>query len=287
MEIVHTILEVREKIKAAKKLGKTVGFVPTMGFLHEGHLSLVESSKEKTDYQVMSIFVNRIQFNNPGDFSNYPKDLIRDFELAEKAGVDLMFAPDEDEMYDDNLTHVDVDVLTANLCGAHREGHFQGVFTVVSKLFNIVLPDVAVFGQKDIQQVVSIKKMVEDLNFPVEIVVAPIVRESDGLALSSRNKHLSKDERERALVIYKSLKVAEDLLNSGELNSEIIKKAIEQELLKGSPDSIDYISVVSYFDLSYVENIEEQSVIAIAANFGETRLIDNMIVEVDIEDGEI
>ena len=281
MEIVHSIIEVREKIKEAKKAGKEIGFVPTMGFLHDGHLSLIEKSKKETQFQVMSIFVNRIQFNDPSDFSKYPKDLERDFKLAESAGVNLMFVPDENEMYDNNLTFVDVNLLTDNLCGSHREGHFRGVFTVVSKLFNIVQPDVAVFGQKDIQQVVSIQKMVKDLNFPVKIIVAPIIREEDGLALSSRNKHLDDNQRNRGLYISKSMKKAEELINSGEKNSKIIVEKIKEELEKGEPNSIDYISVVLYSDLSLVESIEEKSVIAIAAYFGETRLIDNMIVDVE------
>lgn len=193
MDIVKNIHEVREKVGAARRQGKRIGFVPTMGYLHEGHLGLVRESAKSTQYQVMSIFVNRIQFNDPKDFATYPKDLERDFDLARSAGVDLMFVPDEGEMYRDNLTYVDVKTLTDNLCGAHRPGHFRGVFTVVSKLFNIVQPDVSVFGQKDIQQVVSIQKMTRDLDFPIEIVIAPIIRENDGLAMSSRNKHLNPD----------------------------------------------------------------------------------------------
>jgi pantoate--beta-alanine ligase len=284
MEVVHTIKDVRNHVNAAKKAGKKVGFVPTMGFLHLGHLSLVEVSKQHSQYQVMSIFVNRIQFNDPDDFSGYPKDLVRDMELAEKTGVDLLFIPDENEMYHDNLTFVDVKNLTENLCGACRPGHFKGVFTVVSKFLNIVQPDVSVFGQKDIQQAVSLEKMALDLNFPVRMIIAPIVREADGLAMSSRNKHLDPEERERALALSRSLKRAEELLQSGQRKSADIAKEMEAVLLEGKPEKIDYISIVGYHDLQRVEAITGKSVIAVAAFIGTTRLIDNMII--DLEGGE-
>ena len=193
MEIVHEIKKVREAVKNAKKKGQLIGFVPTMGYLHDGHISLVRIARENSDYIVMSIFVNKLQFNDPNDFNCYPKDIERDIEMAEKVGVDLIFIPDDKEMYQNNLTTVNVDLLTENLCGACRPGHFKGVFTVVSKLFNIIQADIAVFGQKDIQQAVSIEKMVHDLNFPLKIIIAPIIRESDGLAMSSRNKNLSEN----------------------------------------------------------------------------------------------
>jgi pantoate--beta-alanine ligase len=181
-------------------------------------------------------------------------------------------------MYRNALTTVDVSMLTDNLCGAHRPGHFKGVFTVVSKLFNIVQPDLAVFGQKDIQQAVSIEKMVFDLNFPVQIILAPIIREKDGLAMSSRNKHLNHQHRADALVLSASLKRAEELIQSGERNIEKIKSEMESIIVKGNPDRIDYISAVRYEDLSYIDRIEEKSVIALAAFWGTTRLIDNMII---------
>ncbi len=177
MLIVHTIKEARDHLASARSAGNRVGFVPTMGFLHPGHISLVETSRKYSDYQAMSIFVNKIQFNDKKDYESYPRELERDFEMARKAGVDLMFVPDDEEMYDNRLTYVDVDMLTEHLCGAHRPGHFRGVYTVVSKLFNIIQPQVSVFGQKDIQQAVTIEKMVRDLNFPVEIIIAPTVRE--------------------------------------------------------------------------------------------------------------
>ena len=280
MEVVHTIDEIRKLVSEAKSSGKKVGFVPTMGFLHKGHLSLVEESKKSSEYQVMSIFVNKIQFNDLKDYNSYPKDLEKDFKLAREAGVDLMFVPDDGEMYRNNLTSVDVDLLTENLCGGHRPGHFKGVFTVVSKLFNIVQPDVSVFGQKDIQQAVSLEKMVLDLNFPLKIVIAPIIREDDGLAMSSRNKHLNPDERSRALAINKSMRKAEELLSSGERKAEIIIDEMKKVIEASDPDSIDYISVVKYNDLSKVDTIEEKSVIAVAVFYGTTRLIDNMIVDI-------
>ncbi len=280
MKIAHTIEEVRAEVGKARRGGKRIGFVPTMGYLHAGHLSLVEISKRHSDYQTMSIFVNRIQFNDPKDFEKYPVDLERDLELARGAGVNLVFVPDEKEMYRGRLTYVDVDTLTTQLCGAHRPGHFRGVYTVVSKLFNIVLPDVAVFGQKDIQQAVSIEKMVFDLNFPLAIIIAPTVREEGGLAMSSRNKHLSGDERARALCIVKSLRKAEELIASGERDTHTITEAMHAIIETGKPQGIDYISAVAYADLQPIGRLAEKSVIAVAAYFGGTRLIDNMIVDI-------
>jgi pantoate--beta-alanine ligase len=280
MERVSRIEELRRIIKEEKMKGRRIGFVPTMGFLHRGHLSLVEESRKHSGYQVMSIFVNKIQFNDKSDFNSYPRDLENDSRLAEDAGVDLLFTPEDSEVYEDNLTSVHMEKLTDNLCGAYRPGHFDGVFTVVSKLFNMVQPDVSVFGQKDIQQAVSIEKMVMDLNFPVEIIIAPIIREDSGLAMSSRNKHLSTGERERALTIYRGLCKAEERLKSGIRETEVIIKEIEKVLVEGNPDRVDYISVVDYHSLDFINRVEKKSVIAVAAFFGSTRLIDNMIVEV-------
>ncbi|HOO71664.1 MAG TPA: pantoate--beta-alanine ligase [Spirochaetota bacterium] len=279
MEIVKKIDVLRLRINRARKDGKRIGFVPTMGYLHRGHLSLVDESKKYSDYQVMSIFVNRIQFNDPKDFSSYPVDLERDFDLARGVGVDLIFLPDEDEMYRNNLTFVDVATLTDNLCGAHRPGHFRGVFTVVSKLFNIVQPDVSVFGQKDIQQAVSIQKMVDDLNIPVRIIIAPIIREDDGLAMSSRNKHLNPVQRKNALVLNRSLGRARDRIMAGEKDFSVIRNEMEQLIMKGEPEKIDYISAVRFNDLALCDRIDEKSVIAVAVFFGTTRLIDNMIID--------
>jgi len=279
MKIVNKIDDVRAEIKAAKKENKRIGFVPTMGFLHQGHISLVKIARENSEYIVMSIFVNKLQFNDLNDFNGYPKDLERDMAMAEEGGVDLLFLPDDKEMYQNNLTTVDVNLLTDNLCGASRPGHFKGVFTVVSKLFNIVQPDVALFGQKDIQQVVSIEKMVFDLNFPIKIIVAPIVREKDGLAMSSRNKHLNDKHRKDALALSRSLQACRKLVESGERDVIIITDTIRSVIQEGSPDSIDYVSMVKYEDLSYIEKLEGKAVIAVAAFWGSTRLIDNMIID--------
>ncbi len=281
MKVVKTITEVRGHVGRARGAGKRVGFVPTMGFLHRGHLSLVEEAMKYSEYQVMSIFVNRIQFNDPSDFSSYPQDLDRDFRLAEETGVDLVFLPDEDEIYRNHLTYVNVETMTENLCGAYRPGHFRGVYTVVCKLFNIVQPDVSAFGQKDIQQAVSVEKMVLDLNFPVKIIIAATIREDDGLAMSSRNKHLDPVQRKDALALYRSLARAEELVKGGERESVVFEKEMKEIMEKGNPDKIDYISVVRYSDLSLVERITEKSVIACSAYFGTTRLIDNMIVELE------
>lgn len=279
MKVVHKIEEVRQAVSKARSMGKKIGFVPTMGYLHEGHLSLVDIARENSSFIVMSIFVNRLQFNDQGDFKNYPKDIDQDIKVAEEAGVDLIFMPDDSEMYRNNLTHVNVDRVTLNLCGAHRPGHFEGVFTVVSKLFNIVQPHVAVFGQKDIQQAVSIEKMVSDLNFPLSIIIAPTIREDDGLAKSSRNKHLSSEERKNAVAIFRSLKKAEESLVEGERDVEKLASIMLEEINSGNPDSIDYVSAVSYDDLSAIDKITGKSVIAVAASWGTTRLIDNMIID--------
>ncbi len=279
MKTTHTIEETRKIISQQKKAGKGIGFVPTMGYLHEGHLSLVNISKKYTGFQVMSIFVNKIQFNDKSDYENYPRETDRDLKLAEGAGVDLVFMPDDAEMYSDRLTYVDINLLTDHLCGAHREGHFRGVFTVVSKLFNIIQPDVAVFGQKDIQQAVSIEKMAYDLNFPIKIIIGPTMREKEGLAMSSRNKHLSAEQRTRALAIFRSLRAAENLIKAGEINCAAILNKMQNIINEGKPEKVDYISITSYAKLQPADKIEEKSVIAIAAYFGATRLIDNMIVE--------
>ncbi len=279
MNTAKTIAQVRNKIRTARKEGGKIGFIPTMGYLHDGHLSLVKISKKIADYTVMSIFVNRLQFNNPSDFKTYPRELQRDLDMAKKAGVDLMFLPDDSEMYSDHHTYVDVDIMTRHLCGAHRPGHFKGVYTIVSKLFNIVQPDIAVFGQKDIQQVITIEKMARDLNFPVKIIIAPTIREKEGLAMSSRNKHLNDQDRKDALSIYNSLRAAEEIIMSGETSSDKIILKMKEIVAMGKPQKTDYISIVGYDKLQPVETIKEKSVIAVAAYFSNTRLIDNMIIE--------
>ncbi len=285
MEIVHSINEVREKIKNIKLSDKKVGFVPTMGFLHQGHLSLVEISKEETQYQVMSIFVNKTQFNDTKDFDSYPKDLERDFELAKDVGVDLMFVPNDKEMYQNNLVYVDIDGLTETLCGATRPGHFRGVLTVVSKLFNIVQPDVSVFGQKDIQQAICIDKMVNDLNFQTKMVIASTKREEDGLAMSSRNKLLTSEERKNSVAVYKSLKLTEELLKSGERDCSKIINSIQDIQKLYHAGKVDYISFVDYNTLSVIDKITGKAILALAVYFGQPRLIDNMII--DFENGDV
>lgn len=279
MKIVNTIKDLRNEINEQRRNNKTIGFVPTMGYLHEGHLSLVGISRQHSDYQVMSIFVNKMQFNDPKDYTTYPRDYDRDFALAKDAGVDLIFLPDDSEMYQNRLTYVDIEMMTDHLCGATRPGHFRGVLTVVSKLFNIVQPDVSVFGQKDIQQAVIIQKMVKDLDFPVTIIVAPIIREPDGLAMSSRNVHLKGNDRTNAVVIYKSLQKAEELIKQGVVQSHTLIPAITDIITSGKPKKIDYVSVVDYETLQPIETLKDKSVIAVAAFFGPTRLIDNMIIE--------
>lgn len=280
MKTVKTIKEVRQCVAEARAAGKTVGFVPTMGYLHEGHISLVTVSRNLADYNVMSIFVNRMQFNDANDFERYPLAPERDAEMAEAAGVDLLFMPNESEIYTDRRAYIDIEKITDNLCGLSRPGHFRGALTVVGKLFNIVSPDIAVFGQKDIQQAVAIDKMVEDLNFPIKIIIAPIVRDENGLALSSRNKHLTADEKTRALSLSKSLKKAQELLQAGERSWKVIQSEMDKVILSVNPTMVDYISLVSYKELQLLTEVTDKCVIAVAVFFGSTRLIDNMIVEI-------
>lgn len=280
METVHTIEDVRKHVAKARSQGKRVGFVPTMGYLHEGHLSLVDLCKKKSGYQVMSIFVNPMQFNVQADFQAYPREHERDSALARDRGVDLMFIPEDDEMYRERLAYIDMEQMTDHLCGSARPGHFRGVFTVVAKLFNIVQPDVSAFGQKDVQQALSISKMVDDLDFPVEIIIGPTIREEDGLAMSSRNKYLTPDQRNRAVVISQGLKKAEELVRSGERNGAVLRKAVEEVILTGGDLEIDYISTVDAATLSPVDQLPDRFVVAVAVFFGMARLIDNMIVTI-------
>lgn len=278
MKIVTTISEVRNEISIARKNGNTISFVPTMGALHNGHLSLLSAARNEGTFVVMSIFVNRIQFNDQTDFAKYPRNDAQDIELAQSNGCDLLFIPAESELYNNQSTFVIPEKLDNHLCGASRSGHFRGVCTVVAKFFNIVQPDCAVFGQKDIQQIRILAKMVDDLHFPIRLVTAPTKREADGLAMSSRNIHLSEDDRKKALSIYKSLCTAKLLISSGESKSNIIIKTIEDIIVSGGSDKVDYISIVDYEMLQPIERIDKDSVIAIAAFFGHTRLIDNMII---------
>lgn len=280
MIICKRISEVREILKGQREKGSRISLVPTMGYLHRGHLTLVEEAKRDGAFVVMTIFVNPLQFGPKEDFSSYPRDLERDAKLAEEAGVDILLNPEVEEMYPSkNLTHVEVGELGDSLCGASRPGHFRGVTTVVSKLFHIVQPDRAYFGQKDFQQYLIIRRMVRDLNFPIEIIAVPIVREEDGLALSSRNVYLSPEQRTEALVLNRSLQAAEEWIRDGERRAEVIEERIKEKIRSESSGEIDYVEIRSAETLGKAIDINELVVIALAVRFGATRLIDNKIVE--------
>lgn len=278
MNIVKTIMEARNQVKAWKKEGYSIALVPTMGYLHEGHASLITRAAKENEKVVVSIFVNPIQFGPNEDLASYPRDLAKDSILCENAGADLIFAPEVFEMYCiDAATTVSVKELTTGLCGAKRPGHFDGVCTVVSKLFNIISADKAYFGEKDAQQLAVIKRMVRDLNFDIEIVGCPIVREDDGLAKSSRNTYLSSTERQAALVLSKSLNRAKDMLTSGEKSTKLLKSIIKKQLDSEALAKIDYIEVVDALSLNDIEFVNKPILIAIAVFIGKTRLIDNFI----------
>lgn len=282
MIISGSVQETREVIGNWKKRGFSVGLVPTMGYLHPGHISLIERARKENDMVVVSIFVNPIQFGPNEDLDKYPRDMAHDREVCEKAGAELIFAPEPSEMYpSENLVFVDIKELGNGLCGAKRPGHFRGVCTVVSKLFNIVLPDRAYFGEKDAQQLAIIRRMVKDLNFGTEIVSCPIVREPDGLAMSSRNLYLSPEERKAALSLSRSLSAAKELMRKGEKDSVKIREAIVAGISAEPLVKIDYAEIVDSADLSPVEKIEKPVLAAAAVYFGKTRLIDNFTFEGD------
>ncbi len=276
MILVKTINEVRQQIKKWKSEGKTVGFVPTMGYLHEGHASLIEKSVKENDKTVVSIFVNPMQFGPSEDLESYPRDLDRDCDLCRKLGADIVFNPESDEMYRENFcTYVDMSVLTEELCGLSRPVHFRGVQTVVMKLFNIVTPDRAYFGQKDAQQLAIIKKMVTDLNMDIEIIGCPIIREEDGLAKSSRNTYLSKEERQAALVLSRSLKKGKELVEGGAKNAAAVIDVIKREIMAEPLAEIDYVKIVDSLTMQPLDVIDRPILCAIAVRIGKTRLIDN------------
>ena len=278
VKLITDIKEMKQVAKSLKQEGKSIGFVPTMGYLHRGHISLVECSKNDNDITVLSIFVNPTQFGKGEDFDKYPRDLERDLKIADDAGVDFVFAPDEKQMYpSDYATYVIQERLTDKLCGAFRPGHFKGVLTVVNKLFNIVQPDRAYFGEKDYQQLVVIKQMVKDFNMDVEIVGCPLVRESDGLAMSSRNKYLSEEERQAALSLSKALFLAKELFEKGETNPEKIKAEMKNLILQHPQvGQIQYIEIVHPKTLEPKEKVEKGDRILLAVYVGDTRLIDNI-----------
>lgn len=282
MEVIRKIINIRDKIKEYRLNGKKIGFVPTMGYLHEGHLSLVKQIREKADIVVMSIFVNPIQFGPNEDFDKYPRDFERDEALAKEAGVDIIFYPEVAEMYPSEiLSYVNVEKVSDYLCGAKREGHFKGVSTVVLKLFNIVKPDFAIFGMKDAQQVRVIEKMVEDLNVDVEIVRGEIIREKDGLAMSSRNKYLNQDERQNALALRESLLFAKEIIAAGEKNAEtVVQKVSEAIMKKCSTAVIDYVEIVEFSTMQPVRELSGEILIAEAVFIGKTRLIDNVLLKI-------
>ena len=278
MKIVGTVKEVREQEKEWKKQGLSVGFVPTMGYLHEGHKSLMDAARKGNDKVVVSIFVNPMQFGPTEDLATYPRDLDHDAALCESAGVDLIFHPEPEEMYEkDFCSFVDMTGLTEGLCGKTRPIHFRGVCTVVNKLFNIVTPDHAYFGQKDGQQLAVIKRMVRDLNMDIEIVGCPIVREEDGLAKSSRNTYLSPEERKAALILSKTVALGKELAKTEKDANKVVeamKKNIETEPLA----KIDYVEAVDALSMAPVEKLEGTCMLAMAVYIGKTRLIDNTLI---------
>mgnify|MGYP001203886027 FL=1 len=281
MRTVHTRADAREAVADARRSGRRIALVPTMGYLHEGHLSLVDRARERADYVAMSVFVNPLQFGVGEDLDRYPRDLERDAALARERGVDLLFAPSPEEMYPagEPLVRIVPGPLADRLCGASRPGHFEGVLTVVGKLFHLVSPDVAIFGQKDYQQALLIRRMVRDLDFPVEIDVAPIVREADGLAMSSRNVYLNDEERARALAISAGLARALEAYRGGERDGARILDVARETIAAASEVRIEYLELVHPDTLEPIATADAGSVIAVAAHVGRTRLIDNVILE--------
>ena len=279
MQVTTTVAETRALVKSWKKEGKTVGLVPTMGYLHEGHASLIRKCREENDIVVVSVFVNPTQFGPNEDLEAYPRDFQRDSALCESLGADLIFHPEPEEMYQDPCAYVSIETLSENLCGRTRPIHFRGVCTVVSKLFHIVAPDKAYFGQKDAQQLAIIRKMVRDLNFDIEIVGCPIIREEDGLAKSSRNTYLNAQERQAALCLSRAVKRGQELIAPG-MDSEAVlsemRKIIEAEPLA----KIDYVSMVDALTMKDVEKVDRDVLVAMAVYIGKTRLIDNFSYEV-------
>jgi len=281
MKVITSIDEMKKAARRLKSQGKTIGFVPTMGFLHLGHLSLVRESCRRADKTVVSIFVNPAQFGPGEDFKDYPRDLKKDSELLEREGVDYLFVPEPGEMYPEGYkTYVEVHELQNRLCGRSRPTHFQGVCTVVLKLFNIVNPDIAFFGQKDAQQAIIVKRMARDLNSDVAVEVLPTVREEDGLALSSRNIYLNQEQRKAALVLSRSLREAEAMVEKGEMNVAAILSRMKEIISKEPQARIDYIEIVDMEELKPLARIEKQALAALAVFLGRARLIDNKILRI-------
>lgn len=278
MKIIETLKELKQFVNEQKKLDKSIGLVPTMGYLHEGHQALMKKARKENDIVIVSDFVNPIQFGPNEDYDAYPRNLEHDIEKSSEQDVDVLFIPSVKDMYPDNYaTYVNVEDLTDNLCGAQRPGHFRGVCTVVLKLFNITKANRAYFGEKDIQQLIIIRRMVKDLDLDIQIIPLPIVRENDGLAKSSRNKYLSPEQRKDALSLFKALELAQTMIDKGEKNTKILKEAM-REIFEKLPCIIDYIKIVDGETLKDIENITGTSIIALAIKFGTTRLIDNKII---------
>lgn len=279
MKIVSTVEQVREEVKKWRQQGLTVGLVPTMGYLHEGHKSLIDKAVAQNDKVVVSVFVNPIQFGPTEDLATYPRNLERDAALCEDAGAALIFHPEKEDMYfDDFCTYIDMDGLTKGLCGKTRPIHFRGVCTVVGKLFNIVHPDRAYFGQKDAQQLAVVRRMVRDLNFDLEIVGCPIIREEDGLAKSSRNTYLSEEERKAAVILHKGLVKGEEMVSAGEKDVKKVLDAITEIIVSEPLARIDYVEAVDFDNIETIDTIEGSVLVAVAVYIGKTRLIDNFIV---------
>ena len=281
MQAVRTIQEVREQVKEWKKQGLSVGFVPTMGYLHEGHGSLMKRAREECDRVVVSIFVNPMQFGVNEDLDSYPRDLEADARLCREIGVDLIFHPEVEEMYEKGFcSYVDMEGLTKELCGKSRPVHFRGVCTVVNKLFNIVAPDKAFFGQKDAQQLAVIKRMVRDLNLDIEIIGCPIIREEDGLAKSSRNTYLDPEERQAALILSETIFLGERLVKEGERDARRLIAAMKENLAKEPMAVVDYVEAVSMDTIEKIDRLEGTVLVAMAVKIGKTRLIDNFILPI-------
>jgi pantoate--beta-alanine ligase len=278
MKLIKSIKEMQSFSDDVRLRGGRIAFVPTMGYFHDGHLSLMKEAKVMADCVVVSIYVNPTQFGPKEDFSKYPRDLDRDLEMAESVGVDVIFYPSDKEMYPSGYqTYVDVEKVTQNLCGIARPGHFRGVTTICTKLFNIVKPHVALFGKKDFQQFITIKRMVDDLNLDLQIIGFPTVREADGLAMSSRNKYLTKKERPSALTLFKAIKRAQNIYSKGERKSSVIMMEMEKLIKKAPFTIIDYIKICDTKTLKDIREIKNQAVVALAVKVGRTRLIDNHV----------
>lgn len=281
MRAIEQITDLKAIIRSYKKTDKSIGFVPTMGYLHKGHTSLIKNSKHDNDITILSIFVNPAQFGPGEDFESYPKDLQNDLQIAEKAGVDVVFIPNAEDLYPNNFkTYVDMKDLPKKLCGKSRPDHFKGVLTIVTKLFNIVEPHKVYFGQKDAQQVIIINKLIKDLNMNIELIVCPTVRETDGLAMSSRNVNLNPAERKKAAILSQSLLEIESLIKNGEKDAKKLHDHIVNNINSVDIAVIDYIEIVSADNLEPIVTLYGKVLIALAVKFGKARLIDNIIIEV-------